>query len=317
MQWGTRSYSVRVVTSVALVSFLALARTGSAAVSKKQLLAMVEQKVDSVLILQLIQRDCVDFSVTPEVVIELSPIVPKEILQAVIACRSHTPPSPRVPEQSTAFLGRSQQWASMGRDIVELLRRGQFRLADKRASELGREMIDRGAEGEKLAEGLAVVMAYRAAANAGQKRTLEAEWFWSCSTALRPGIEKANLNPVVAALLTSPAPAGQIIYNARKVPPASSQPAGIQPPQVLHKEQPYYPRNDSWPATIFVESVIGKDGRPRYARFLGEAERAPVAMKYSALEALGAWRFKPATLDGRPVNVYFTLTVNFHRRSSG
>jgi outer membrane biosynthesis protein TonB len=31
----------------------------------------------------------------------------------------------------------------------------------------------------------------------------------------------------------------------------------------------------------------------------------------SALDAVCDWRFKPATLDGRPVKVYYTLTVNF------
>jgi TonB family protein len=31
----------------------------------------------------------------------------------------------------------------------------------------------------------------------------------------------------------------------------------------------------------------------------------------AALEAVQNWRFKPATLQGRPVKVYYTLTVNF------
>jgi TonB family protein len=32
----------------------------------------------------------------------------------------------------------------------------------------------------------------------------------------------------------------------------------------------------------------------------------------AALEAIKRWTFKPATLaDGRPVAVYYTLTVNF------
>ena len=31
----------------------------------------------------------------------------------------------------------------------------------------------------------------------------------------------------------------------------------------------------------------------------------------SATEAVKRWKFRPATQGGRPVNVYFILTVNF------
>jgi TolB-like protein len=63
-------------------------RSSSAAISKNDLLALVDKKVDSNLILSLVQRDCVDFDVTPEVLLELSSKVPNEILQAAIACKS-------------------------------------------------------------------------------------------------------------------------------------------------------------------------------------------------------------------------------------
>ncbi|MCG6964797.1 MAG: energy transducer TonB [Acidobacteria bacterium] len=32
---------------------------------------------------------------------------------------------------------------------------------------------------------------------------------------------------------------------------------------------------------------------------------------YSVLDALKEWRFKPATLDGRPVEIRYVLTVRF------
>jgi periplasmic protein TonB len=31
----------------------------------------------------------------------------------------------------------------------------------------------------------------------------------------------------------------------------------------------------------------------------------------AAVEAVEKWRFKPAMLEGRPVKVYYVLTVNF------
>ena len=37
----------------------------------------------------------------------------------------------------------------------------------------------------------------------------------------------------------------------------------------------------------------------------------PMGLTEAAIDAVKQWRFKPATLDNRPVSVYFTLTVNF------
>ncbi len=37
----------------------------------------------------------------------------------------------------------------------------------------------------------------------------------------------------------------------------------------------------------------------------------PMGLDHAAVDAVKKWRFKPATLNGRPVNVYYVLTVNF------
>lgn len=36
----------------------------------------------------------------------------------------------------------------------------------------------------------------------------------------------------------------------------------------------------------------------------------PAIFRSAALDAVMTWKFKPATLDGQPVKVYYTLTVN-------
>jgi TonB family protein len=58
-----------------------------------------------------------------------------------------------------------------------------------------------------------------------------------------------------------------------------------------------------------TETLIGEDGVPHHVRIL-EAEGGP-AMKYEALEALREWRFEPGKLEGKPVKVYYVLTINF------
>jgi protein TonB len=36
-----------------------------------------------------------------------------------------------------------------------------------------------------------------------------------------------------------------------------------------------------------------------------------MGLDQAAVEAVRTWRFRPATLNGRPVDVYYNLTVNF------
>lgn len=59
---------------------------------------------------------------------------------------------------------------------------------------------------------------------------------------------------------------------------------------------------------VIVESVIDEEGNVTNTRIL---RGLPMGLNEAALEALETWKFKPATLEGRPVKVYYTLTVNF------
>ena len=54
--------------------------------------------------------------------------------------------------------------------------------------------------------------------------------------------------------------------------------------------------------------MIDEQGRVTNERLI---RGLPMGLDQAALEAIQQWRFKPALLDGRPVKVYFTLTVNF------
>lgn len=77
----------RLVIMICVTGAVALAGAATGAISREQLLAMVESEVDADVILQLVQRDCVDFDMTPETVVNLSPLLSKEVLQAAIACK--------------------------------------------------------------------------------------------------------------------------------------------------------------------------------------------------------------------------------------
>lgn len=90
-------------------------------------------------------------------------------------------------------------------------------------------------------------------------------------------------------------------------------PAGgdISAPRVLDRVIPPYPedaRLSGRQGQVVVEMVIDEEGRASGARVVnGLSETLDAA----ALEAVAAWRFKPATRNGEPVRVLFRVTVEF------
>jgi periplasmic protein TonB len=87
--------------------------------------------------------------------------------------------------------------------------------------------------------------------------------------------------------------------------------AAMVRPQVLHAVQPRYTeaaRKIGAQGAVIVEAIIDEQGRVTNVRVL---RGLPAGLQEAAVQAVQQWRFKPATLDGRPIRVYFTLTVNF------
>ncbi|PYQ26205.1 MAG: hypothetical protein DMF56_25500 [Acidobacteria bacterium] len=59
---------------------------------------------------------------------------------------------------------------------------------------------------------------------------------------------------------------------------------------------------------VILEAVIDRNGNVTEARVL---KGLPFGLEQSALDAIKKWRFKPGTLNGQPVPVYYNLTINF------
>jgi TonB family protein len=59
---------------------------------------------------------------------------------------------------------------------------------------------------------------------------------------------------------------------------------------------------------VIVEAIIDKSGNVTNVRVL---KPLPMGLDQAAVEAVKKWKFKPATLNGKPVDVYYNLTVNF------
>ena len=87
--------------------------------------------------------------------------------------------------------------------------------------------------------------------------------------------------------------------------------AAMVRPEILQRVQPRYTeaaRRAGVQGAVIVEAIIDEKGKVTDVRVL---RSLPMGLDRAAIEAVQQWRFKPATLDDRPVKVYFTLTVTF------
>jgi protein TonB len=87
--------------------------------------------------------------------------------------------------------------------------------------------------------------------------------------------------------------------------------AGMTPPQILHRVAPVYTetaRRARVEGIVILEAVIDSRGTIDQV-----VVRKPLGfgLDQRAVEAVRQWRFLPARLNGRPVAVYFTLTVRY------
>lgn len=86
---------------------------------------------------------------------------------------------------------------------------------------------------------------------------------------------------------------------------------GVLPPQKINTPQPVYTeeaRLARIQGVVILEAIIDEKGTVQQVKVL---KGLPMGLSESAAETARQWTFKPATLDGKPVPVYFNLTVRF------
>lgn len=86
----------------------------------------------------------------------------------------------------------------------------------------------------------------------------------------------------------------------------------VAAPNKLHAPPPVYTeiaRKARIQGIVIVEAIIDKQGNVTNVKVL---KGLPMGLDQAAVDAVKKWKFEPATLpDGRPVDVIYTLTVNF------
>lgn len=85
----------------------------------------------------------------------------------------------------------------------------------------------------------------------------------------------------------------------------------MKPPVAVYHPAPVYPEAAlavRRQGAVIVEAVIDRKGSVVEAKVLRDLG---FGLGEAALRAIRTWRYQPATLDGRPVTVYLTVTVKF------
>jgi periplasmic protein TonB len=120
------------------------------------------------------------------------------------------------------------------------------------------------------------------------------------------GIPGGALGGVVGGLPSAPPPPPP--------PPAPTQPVrvggNIAPPKKTRDIKPVYPQiaqSARVSGVVIIEATIGPNGKVQNARVL----RSIPLLDQAALDAVKQWEYTPTLLNGVPVPVIMTVTVNF------
>jgi D-alanyl-D-alanine endopeptidase (penicillin-binding protein 7) len=134
--------------------------------------------------------------------------------------------------------------------------------------------------------------------------------------------EVSMSRPRITALLTTCAGvlALTAFLGASSFPMLSSAWAGtpmkvagdVQPPQILSKSAPVYPeaaKKDKIEGKVIVDCIIDDQGHVKQTKVATSSGNQD--LDTSARDAVSSWTFRPATLKGKPVEVSYTITINF------
>jgi TonB family protein len=86
----------------------------------------------------------------------------------------------------------------------------------------------------------------------------------------------------------------------------------VEAAKLVTKVQPVYPesaKSAGVQGTVVLHAVIGMDGKPLSLRIMNSQVDPDLAR--SAVEAVSQWRYTPTLLNGNPIEVDTTITVNY------
>jgi len=172
--------------------------------------------------------------------------------------------------------------------------------------------------GQYAAEAIKAAQEAQAALDA-ELKAQDAKWFKSydkareLAAAAKAAGEKAAADAAAAkAEADARAAKEQAEAEAREKAKAEAVRVGgtIRPPTKVKDVKPVYPdaaRSGRVQGVVIIEATIGANGRVIDTKIL----RSVAMLDQAALDAVKQWEFTPTLLNGKPVPVVMTVTVNF------
>ncbi|HXT22439.1 MAG TPA: energy transducer TonB [Thermoanaerobaculia bacterium] len=234
-------------------------------------------------------------------------------LRLLAASSGAAPPSPHTVYSPAVAV----QWKDRLHEADVQLRAGDWKKGTAMADSTLREMRDRIASGDASGSLLAVALLLRAIGEAGLGDSESAAWDFGAAQALYPDYSRVDLKPFgdVAAMMDPwRYKGGAPSLQHGPIPEGSAPSTEVTPPRKIAGKQPEYPYAKARAciqSPIVVHTVIAEDGKARFPAI--DAGADPI-LALAAFDALRTWRFDAAKRGGKPVQVFFDLTINFKVR---
>ena len=105
---------------------------------------------------------------------------------------------------------------------------------------------------------------------------------------------------------------GLTVGNGRPVAPAAPVAVGgeVKQAKLLSSVAPVYPmlaKNQHVSGNVLVDALIDPNGRVTTMKIVS----GPTLLHQAAMDALRQWKYQPAMLDGKPVPMHLTVTIQF------
>jgi protein TonB len=106
--------------------------------------------------------------------------------------------------------------------------------------------------------------------------------------------------------------AGLVGGNKQPSAPAASLPIGgdVKQAKLIFSVPPAYPtlaKNQHVSGNVLVDALIDANGRVTTMKVVS----GPTLLHQAAMDALKQWKYQPASLDGKPVPMHLTVTIQF------
>lgn len=245
------------------------------------------------------------------------------LLAAVSASAEAQTSEGRTPKESPLMRSDLAGWKARASLAEESIRKGDFKRAESAANSLIRDITRKITGGPDAGRILAMPLSLRALARIGLKREDDALWDYQMTAVLWPGVKNVRLESYgppgvrlaeLAAVLPVQPP--QLDVQDADASSASTTPKvspEITPPRALGEHEIEFPEalgRVMKHGQVTIDLIIDATGRLSSPTIRPGAPQNALFL-FSAMEGVRDRRFAPAMVSGKPIPVFYSLTVNF------